>query len=145
MGASARIVTKDATWKGLYRIGGVAVLIAVIVFRRNLGEELMAFRGFGVIAVPETTPSSAYDWFTLLQNNRLVGLALLNIFDLINYALVGVLFLALYGALKQANKSAMMIATVLGLVGITVCFASNQAFSMLSLSEQFAIATTIEA
>ena len=36
----------------------------------------------------------------------------------------------------------MAIATVVGFVGIAVYFASNQAFSMLSLSDQYAAATT---
>jgi hypothetical protein len=67
---------------------------------------------------------------------------LLNVFDMVNYALVGLMFLALYGALRRANQSAMVVATASGLVGIAVTFASNQAFSMLSLSNQYAAATT---
>jgi hypothetical protein len=132
----------DSAWKGLYRMGGAAALIAVVVFRRNLGSELVGFRGFGLIDVPATHPSSAIDWFALLQNDRFVGLALLNVFDMVNYALVGLMFLALYGALRRANQSAMVVATASGLVGIAVTFASNQAFSMLSLSNQYAAATT---
>lgn len=132
----------DCDCKYLYRVGGVAALIAVLVFRRNLGSELVGFKGFGIFDVPTTYPSSAIDWFTLLQNNRFVGLALLNIFDIINYALVGLIFLALSAALRKADKSAMAIATIFGFVGIAVYFASNQAFSMLSLSDQYSIATT---
>ena len=37
----------DPSWKSLYKIGGAAVLIAVVFFRRNFGAELMGFRGFG--------------------------------------------------------------------------------------------------
>jgi hypothetical protein len=132
----------DPAWKDICRVGGVAALIAVLFFRRNLGAELVGFRGFGIIDVPATPPGSAIEWFTLLQNNRFVGLALLNVFDIVNYALVGLIFLALYGALRRANKSAMAIAVTFGFVGIAVYFASNQAFSMLSLSNQYAAATT---
>jgi hypothetical protein len=78
----------------------------------------------------------------LLQNNRFVGLSLLNVFDIVNYALVGLIFLALCGALRRADKSAMVIATTFGFVGIAVYFPSNQAFAMLSLSDQYAAATT---
>ena len=87
-------------------------------------------------------PSRAIDWFTLLQENKFVGLVLLNVIDLINYALVGLIFLALYGALKETNMSAMVVATTFGFVGIAVYFASNQAFAMLSLSDRYASATT---
>ena len=52
------------------------------------------------------------------------------------------MFLPLYVVLKRVNKSYMAIATVLGFAGIAVYFASNTALSMLSLSDQYATATT---
>jgi hypothetical protein len=52
------------------------------------------------------------------------------------------MFLALYVALRRANRSYMAIAALLGFTGIAVYFASNTAFSMLSLSDQYAAATT---
>jgi hypothetical protein len=134
--------TADSAWKGLYRIGGAAILIAVVIFRRNFGAEMMGFRGFGIFDVPATPPSSAIDWFTLLQNNRFVGLALLDAVDIVNYALVGLMFLALYGALKRTDTGAVTVATAFGLAGMAVYFASNQAFAMLSLSDQYATATS---
>ena len=133
---------RDSPWKLLYQIGGVAALLAVFVFRRNLSAELMASKGFGLIAVPARIPISALEWFTLLQSNKLIGLALLNVFDLVEYALVGVMFLAVCAALWRANRSAMLAATVCGLGGVVLYFASNQAFAMLSLSERYAAATT---
>jgi hypothetical protein len=133
--------TADSAWKTLYIVGAVAALVAVTVFRRNFSVELMQLKGFGIIGgVPAMWPSSAMDWYTLLEDNTLVGLILLNVVDLVNYCLVGLMFLALYGALRRANKSAMVIAC--GLVGIGVYFASNQALALLSLSRQYAEATT---
>lgn len=143
--SAARVVDSenaDPGWKSLYRIGAAAALIAVVFFRRNFGAELVGFRGFGVIGVPATLPSSASDWFALLHRSRLLGLVLLNLVDLVNYALVGLIFLALYGALRRASRRAMTVASTTGLVGIGVYFALNQAFSMLSLSDQYAAATT---
>jgi hypothetical protein len=132
----------DPRWKVLYAIGGVAALVAVVFFRRNCGAELMGFQGFGFIDVPATLPSSAVDWFALLQEDRLLGLVLLDFVDVVNYVLLCLVFLALYGALHRANKSAMTVATTFGFVGITVYFASNQAFAMLSLNDRYAAATT---
>ncbi len=135
--------TADAAWKGLYRIGGAAALIAAVIFRRWLGAELDLLRSIGITHFePIAEPGSAIDWFTLLQTNRLVGLTLLNFFDIVNYALVGLMFLGLYAALRRANTGYMILATTLGFVGIAVYFASNQAFSVLSLSDQYAAATT---
>ena len=124
-----------AAWKDLYMVGGVAALIAAVLFRRNLGSEISLFSN-------HAAPGTVIGWFELLRNNPFLGLTLLNLFDLVNYALVGLIFLALYGALRRANKSAMVIATAFGLVGIAVYFASNQSFAMLSLSAQYAAATT---
>ena len=130
-------------WKALYIVGAVAALVAVTLFRRNFGIEVMQFRGFGIIrGVPAEWPSSAMDWYTLLESNAFVGLILLNVVDVANYGLVGLMFLALYGALRRASKSAAVIATVCAVVGIGVYFASNQALALLSLSRQYAEAAT---
>ena len=135
--------TRTDPWSTLYKIGGIAALLAVFVFRRNLGAELSLLAVFGIIdGVPTTPLMTGINWFKLLQDNWLVGLTLLNFFDLVEYALLGLIFLALYGALRQTNRSAMVIATTSGLVGITVYFASNQALAMLALSDRYAAATS---
>ena len=131
----------NSGWKTLYRLGAIAALLAVFVFRRNLGAELMALKGLGLAGIP-ALPVSVEGWFALLQSNPLVGLVLLNVFDLVEYALLGLVFLAVCAALWQTNRSAMLVATVFGLVGMMVYFASNQAFAMLALSERYAAAAT---
>ena len=91
---------------------------------------------------PKGPPSGVADWFALLHTNKLVGLALLNAFDLMNYALVGLIFLGLYAALRRFNKAMMTLALLLGFLGIGIYFASNQAFSLLALSDQYAAVTS---
>lgn len=129
-------------WKILYMLGAIAALLAVFVFRRNMGAELTAFRGFGVFTVPETVPVRAVDWFELLQADLFVGLTLLEIFDLVEYVLVGLIFLAVYMTLRQTDRGIVLLATIFAWVGIAVYFASNQAFAMLSLSNQYAVVST---
>ena len=131
----ANAETLDSDWKGLYKIGGIAALIAGLIFRRNIGAEVSLFSA-------QQPPDTITGWFTLLQNNKLLGLSYLSIFDIVDYALLGLMFLALYVALRRVNKSYMAIATTLSIVGIAVYFASNTAFSMLALSDQYAAATT---
>jgi hypothetical protein len=100
-------------------------------------------RSIGIIgAGPTITPSGAAEWFGLLQDQRLIGLILLDVVDLVNYALVGLILLALYAALTRANRGAMVVAAACGLIGIGVAFASNQALALLSLSGRYAAATT---
>jgi hypothetical protein len=124
----------DSGWKSLCKVGGVAALVAGVLFRRNLGVEIELFN-------QHEFPVTVRGWFELLQSNRLLGLAYLDVFDLVNYTLVALMFVALYIVLRRINKSYMAIAMVLGLLGIAVYFASNTAFSMLALSDQYAEAT----
>lgn len=135
MGQASHNTSFDHPWEPLYRAGGVAALLAGLIFRRNLSAEIALFSA-------HKQPDTIIDWFMLLQHNRLLGLAYLNLFDLVNYALVGLMLLACFAALGQTNQSHMAIALALGFVGIAVYFASNTALSLLSLSDQYATATT---
>lgn len=128
--------------KTLFRIGAISALLAIIVFRRFFAVELMTFNGFGIFDVPTTEPTTAFEWFMLLERNKLIGLILLGIVDLINYALVGLLFLAVYGALRKVNKIAMGIAILLSMISISIYFASNQALGFLYLSQQYQATTS---
>jgi hypothetical protein len=129
--------TVTSSWKTVYRIAALAALAMVLVFRRFFGAELMLSDGFGIFNVPETDPVRAIEWFELLQREPFVGLTLLGLFDLVNYALLGVFFLALYGALRGSADGVVLLATFLGWAGIVVYFASNQAFGLLHLSRQY--------
>ncbi|HWU36837.1 MAG TPA: hypothetical protein VN203_04260, partial [Candidatus Acidoferrum sp.] len=113
---------RSPDWRLLYNLGGVAALLAVFVFRRNLGAELMLLRGLGLSAVPETLPIDAAGWFVLLHQHPLAGLTLLEVFDLVEYALVGLIFLAVTVALWRVNRSAMLVAVTVGWAGITTYF-----------------------
>jgi hypothetical protein len=124
----------------LYIAGGVAAIVAVVVFRRHFGAELVLLMDMGIIDMEP--PSSALDWFTLLQAKPFLGLLMLDLFDVVNYLIVGLIFLALYGALRRASKVAITVARASALVGVAVYLASNQAFAMLALSDQYAAAST---
>ncbi|MEW5868560.1 MAG: hypothetical protein AB1894_04740 [Chloroflexota bacterium] len=134
--------TANSSWKPLYQIGAIAALLAAYGFRRSISAELSLFNGCGLFAMPPAMPATAAEWFALFQSDGLLGLALLDFFDLVEYALVGLMFTAIYVALERTRRSAALLALLFGLTGITVAFASNRAFGMLSLSQQYAAATT---
>ena len=130
-------------WRQLYKLSGWAALVAALLFRRNLAEEFLLLRLSGIIhSGPQAFPATAADCFTLLRAHPLIGLTFLNLFDMVNYALVGLIFLGLCQALFRVNKSAMTLAMALTFVAVAVYLASNQAFALLSLSDQFTVATT---
>jgi len=129
-------MNQAATWKPFYRVGAVAAMLSALLFRRNIGAEVSLFTGM------ETIPATASDWYALLQANPIVGLSFLAFFDLFNYILVGVIFLALAAALWQVNKSAIALALASGLLGIVINLASNISLTMLSLSQRYASVTS---
>jgi hypothetical protein len=133
--AAVEVDPAVSAWRGLFRVGGAAALIAGLVFRRNIGSEVSLFSS-------HAPPSTVIDWFTLIHKHRLLGLTYLSVFDIVDYALLALMFLALYIAFRKINPSAMLIATTLGIAGAVVYFASNNTFSMLFLSDQYAAATT---
>jgi hypothetical protein len=133
----------DSSWNSLSKFAGWSALAAALLFRRNLAEEFLWFRSLGIIrSGPRAFPVSAIDWFTLLRYQRLIGLTFLNLFDAVNYVLVGLIFLGLCLALRRLNQSLTALAMALTFVAIAVYLASNQAFPILSLSRQYTLATT---
>ena len=123
--------TTDSAWKGLYKVGGAAALIVTVL----LTIEIIVFTAYPL-------PSTVIGYFTLFQTNRLLGLLNLYLLEILAYALFVPMFLALYVALRRANESYMALATTLAIIGIAVFLATNNPFSMLSLSDQYAAATT---
>ena len=123
--------TSDSDWKGLYKVGGAAALLVAVL----LPVEIIVFTAYPL-------PSTVIGYFTLFQSNRLVGLIDLYLLEIPVYALFVPMFLALYAALRRANESYMALATTLAIIGIAVFLATNNPFSMLSLSDQYAAATT---
>ncbi len=121
----------DAQWKTLYKIGGVAALLTAAI---------IPFQGGVFIASPP--PTTVKDYFELFQRNPLLGLVDLDLLLIVDNVLLIPLFLALYVAIRRVDESWMAIGTTIGLIGLVALFASNPAFGMLNLSDQYAAATT---
>jgi hypothetical protein len=125
--------TVDANWGWLYRVGGTAALIMLVLIPIQM-----------IVFFVWTPPSAVIDWFTLFQKNRLAGLLAMDLLLIVDYVLTGLVFLAIYAVLRRTSQSFMAIALTLELVGVATYFASTTAFEMLSLSDQYAAATTDE-
>jgi fumarate reductase subunit D len=127
--------TIDFTLKGLYRIGGAAALVCALMYLITLGVYIPAN-----LASPP--PETVLEWFAVFQNSPVTGLFFLGLADIVIMILWGPMSLALYAALKESNKTWPLIATPFVFVGMAVFLATNTAFSMLSLSQEYAAATT---
>lgn len=126
-----QVANSDSTYRSLYKIGGAAALIAAVLI---LGDVV-------VLAIyPQ--PNAISDWLILFQSNSIVGLLDLWGLEVLMYLMFIMMFLALYMVLRKANQSLMVIALTFALLGIGIFLATNNPFSMLSLSNQYATATT---
>ena len=92
----------DPTWRGIYKIGGISLLLAGILYL--LGSTL----GFYLGATPGDSPT----YFQALANQPILAEATYWVFALADiFLLLGAL--GLYFALKEINPSAVLVATAL--------------------------------
>jgi hypothetical protein len=87
-------------------------------------------------------PKTALEHFELFHENWLAGLLTLDLLGMISYLLLVPTVLALYGALRRTSEAAMAVGPALFFVGIADFFATNTAFPVLALSQEYATATT---
>lgn len=121
----------DPTWKGVYRVGGICAMIT--------GPLWIIAAVLSILIGPAPSASEAYlqavgGHITLSQMN-------FGIFILTDFLLVPVV-LAVYLALKQQAKNAMLIAAALILFYLVVDLAVTEMNSMVlvTLTQQFATA-----
>ena len=129
--------TAESGWKGLYKLGGATALITVVV---TLAEIAIGF--LPVVARVSRETVTVIDWFTLFQNHWFIGLRNLGLLNIVAAALLAPTILAIYSALRRGNEAYAAFGAILFFVGVAVYLAGNRAFSMLSLSGQYASATT---
>ena len=128
---SKRIPEED--WRSLYRVGGIAALLAAVITPIVIAV---------FAAWPPPYDDGAAEWFELFQDNRVLGLISLDLgYVVINVLMIPVL-LGLYVALRRVSSSVMTLAIVTFFVGLAAFFATNPSIEMLSLSNQYADATT---
>ncbi|MGD8996492.1 MAG: DUF4386 family protein [Anaerolineae bacterium] len=125
----------DSTWRGLYRVGGAAALICAVMYVITLGVYVPAN-----LASPP--PETVLEWFMVFEESPITGLFFLGLADIVIMILWGPMTIALYMVLRRSNRIWSLIATPTVFVGMTVYLATNTAFSMLSLSQEYAAAAT---
>ena len=125
------------TWSGVYRIGGVAVLIAIPLYLLDIGISL-------TIEGADISPDAltATDLFAVYQENWVLGFRALGLINVATLAVSVPLFVALYGAHQQECRAYAALALIVWLVGATVYISNNAAIPMSVLSSKYASATT---
>lgn len=131
MNLSAETATGDSRWRDLYRLGGVTALVIAVLL---LGELVV----YALLPRPKT----ALAHFEVFQDNWLKGLLTLDLLGMLAYLLFIPTILAFYVSLRRTSEAAMAVATVLFFLGVADFFATNTAFPVLTLSREYAAATS---
>ena len=98
---------ENEEWKTLYRFGALAPWITLLLYASQ----------FIILIFGEPYPETTEGWFDLFQRSEFLGLWYLNALDILSWALLGVMFLALYMALRRVRPSWMLIALYFALLG----------------------------
>ena len=87
-------------------------------------------------------PTTITAWFSLFHENWIVGLLDLDFLGMIIYVIIVPAIIALYLILRRTSLSWATVGATFTFVAMAAYFASNTGISMLSLSGQYAAATT---
>lgn len=125
---------KNINWKRLYQIGGIAPFITLALY---LSQMLI------IILSRKPYPITVESWFALFQRSKFLGLIFLNALDIFSIAILGLMFLALFIALKSVNPSLITIAAFLAFLGTAVFVSARTEMvtATLTLSDLYASAT----
>ncbi len=130
-GSSAR------PWRGMLRVGAITALVTVLVM---MSEIFITFLPGGGRVAPENV--TVVDWFRLFQDSWFLGLRNLGLINMIAATLLLPTSLALFGVFRHEREPWALLALILSIIGAAVYLAGNTGFAMLTLSAEYAKATT---
>ena len=120
--------------ESLYFVGGLAAAGTVLV---GLVEVMITFLPGG-----NTTAETVFDWFLLFQQQSIHGTSQPGVLNIFFNAFGILIFFALYAAQRRNNQTLAAMAMIISFIGVAVFFATNRAFAMLAVSNQYALATS---
>lgn len=115
----------------LYRAGIIATTFMVIM----IPVQIACF-----IIWPH--PTNILDWFALFNNNWIIGLISFDFVYMLSMVASVFLYIALFFALYDKQKSLSLFAFIIGLIGLAIYFPSNTSIEMLSISGHYLNAST---
>jgi hypothetical protein len=121
-------------WTSLSKLGAVTSLLILCT---ALLEILITFLPGGYASA-----ETVVDWFNLLHDNWFLGLRNLGLLNIVMTALSIPMFFALCMAHWKVNPKYAALAMIIAFIGIAVFYATNRAFALLDLSDQYAVANT---
>jgi hypothetical protein len=110
----------------LYRVAQYLTLVMLILIPLQI-----------IVYVISPPPNTVKGFFELYQLNPFLGLLSLDFLYLFNNIIIIIIYLSLFVLLYQEKPVAVLLALILGLIGIACYYPSNPAFEMLTLSNRY--------
>jgi hypothetical protein len=115
----------------LYRVGIIAAIFMLTMIPVQIAFYLIW-----------PHPTNIVDWFTLFNNNWIIGLISFDFLYMLSMIAAIFLYVALFFALYEKKPVLSLFAIIIGLIGLAIYFPSNTSIEMLSISKQFLNAST---
>jgi hypothetical protein len=125
--------TNQSVLRSLCKAGGISSFMFLIY-------SLLTIVVLTVFGGP---PTSASEAFAMLQTNRIVGLLRMDLLTVVFLPLYYLIFLGVFLALDGNKNHRSIIALLAIFIGVTLLLATPSVFSMLSLSDKYATATSV--
>ena len=123
----ARTKTKSLFW-----FGGLACMILI----------LYSIITMLIMTILGTPPVTIEKCFSMLNQHRVNGLLRLDILTVFVMPLYYLLFYCIYQALRKSNQEVVSLSTIIIFAGLTLFLATPSVFSLLHLSDKYALAST---
>ena len=127
------MMEKEFNLNKLYKIAGLAAFIIVLI----IPIQIVIFSLF-------PPPENSIGFIELFRNNWLLGLLSLDLLYYLNNALLAIFYLGLCVSMRKTDFTNMLVALVMGLIGIAIYYASSVGFEMLAISKQYYQTDSIE-
>lgn len=114
------------SFQPLYRVAQYLSLAMLIIIPLQI-----------VIFIVSPPPDTVKGFFELYKQNPFLGLLSLDFLYLFNNIIIVIIYLALFVLLYREKPVTVILALILGLIGIACYYPSNPAFEMLTLSNQY--------
>jgi len=128
--------TADSRWKSLYKVAGVAALVALSA---NLLDVVL---GFGETDIIVYGTKTAIDWFALYQENWFKGLYTLGFLNIVYMACLVPVYFGIFAAHRRTNGVYAVLAMIVSFIGMAIYISNSAAIPMFVLSGKYAAAGT---
>ena len=115
-----------ANFQPLYRVARILILVMLIIIPMQI-----------LVFVFSPPPGTVKGFFELYRFNPLLGLLSLDFLYLFNNMIIVIVYLALFFLLYKERPVAVILAFILGVIGVACYYPSNPAFEMLTLSSLY--------